>query len=163
MAPSIVALPKRRVVVLGGGTGSHTALSGLRTCNVDLTSVVSVMESGGSSGRLRDEYGFLPPGDARQCLVALTSHDDTAVMLRALFTYRFRPGRMDRGADDPRSLDGHNLGNLFISALTDMTGSVESAYAWAGRLLGSRGRVIPVTTSSVNLCARLSDGHVLHG
>ena len=163
MSPSLVPLPEFRVVVVGGGSGSHTVLSGLARREVDLTAVVSVMDSGGSSGRLRDEYGFLPPGDARQCLVALTSHDDTAVMLRALFTYRFRPGRMDRSADDPRSLDGHNLGNLFISALTDMTGSVESAYAWAGRLLGARGRVIPVTTSNVHLCARLSDGHVLHG
>ena len=62
-------------------------------------------------------------------------------MLRALFTYRFRPGKADKGGEDSRSLDGHNLGNLFISALTDMTGSVESAYAWAGRLLGARGRV----------------------
>jgi uncharacterized cofD-like protein len=163
MSPSLVTLPGFRVVVVGGGSGSHTVLSGLARRELDLTAVVSVMDSGGSSGRLRDEYGFLPPGDARQCLVALTRHDDAASMLRALFTYRFRPGRLDKEDDDPRSLDGHNLGNLFISALTDMTGSVESAYAWAGRLLGARGRVIPVTTSNVNLCARLSDGHVLHG
>jgi uncharacterized cofD-like protein len=163
MPSPLVTLPKYRIVVLGGGSGSHTALSGLRRREVDLTAVVSVMDSGGSSGRLRDEYGFLPPGDARQCLVALASNDDTAAMLRAVFTYRFRDSRADRGAGGPRSLDGHNLGNLFISALTDITGSVESAYAWAGRLLGARGRVIPVTTSSVNLCARLVDGHVLHG
>src|SRR5438067_1974533 len=163
MAPSLVTLPKQRIVVVGGGSGSHTALSGLRRQDVDLTAVVSVMDSGGSSGRLRDEYGFLPPGDARQCLVALASDDDTAAMLRALFTYRFRDWRVDRSADGPRSLDGHNLGNLFISALTDITGSVESAYAWAGRLLSARGRVIPVTTSNVHLCARLCDGHVLHG
>jgi uncharacterized cofD-like protein len=163
MSPSLITLPGFRVVVVGGGSGSHTVLSGLARRELDLTAVVSVMDSGGSSGRLRDEYGFLPPGDARQCLVALTRHDDAASMLRALFTYRFRPGRLDKDDDDPRSLDGHNLGNLFISALTDMTGSVESAYAWAGRLLGARGRVIPVTTSNVNLCARLSDGHVLHG
>jgi uncharacterized cofD-like protein len=115
------------------------------------------MDSGGSSGRLRDDYGFLPPGDARQCLVALAGDDETAAMLRALFTYRFH------SADGARSLDGHNLGNLFISALTDITGSVENAYAWAGRLLGARGRVIPVTTSNVHLCAQLTDGHVLHG
>src|SRR3954469_1026762 len=120
MSPSLVTLPGFRVVVVGGGSGSHTVLSGLARRDVDLTAVVSVMDSGGSSGRLRDEYGFLPPGDARQCLVALTGHDDTAAMLRALFCYRFRPGRVDRGGDDARSLDGHNLGNLFISALTDM-------------------------------------------
>lgn len=163
MSPSLLTSPAFRVVVVGGGSGSHTVLSGLARREVDLTAVVSVMDSGGSSGRLRDEYGFLPPGDARQCLVALTRHDDAASMLRALFSYRFRPGRTYRGDADARGLDGHNLGNLFISALADMTGSVESAYAWAGRILGARGRVIPVTTSDVNLCARLSDGHVLHG
>jgi uncharacterized cofD-like protein len=149
-----------RIVVLGGGTGSHTILTGLRRHNVDLTAVVSVMDSGGSSGRLRDEYGFLPPGDARQCLVALADDDGTAAMLRALFTYRFRGIGSDRAAG---SLDGHNLGNLFITALTDITGSVESAYAWAGRLLGANGQVIPVTTSNVHLCAQLTDGHVLRG
>jgi uncharacterized cofD-like protein len=120
------------------------------------------MDSGGSSGRLRDEYGFLPPGDARQCLVALAGDDDeTSAMVRALFTYRFYGARAD--ADGASTLDGHNLGNLFISALTDITGSVESAYLWAGRLLGIRGRVIPVTTSNVHLCAKLVDGHVVHG
>ena len=163
MPSSLVMRPRNRVVVLGGGSGSHTALSGLRRKDVDLTAVVSVMDSGGSSGRLRDEYGFLPPGDARQCLVALASDDDTAAILRALFTYRFRDSRPDRAGDGPRSLDGHNLGNLFISALADITGSVEHAYAWAGQLLGARGLVIPVTTSNVNLCARLVDGHILYG
>ncbi len=152
-----------RVVVLGGGTGSHTALTGLRRHPIDLKSVVSVMDSGGSSGRLRDEYGFLPPGDARQCLVALGGDDESAAMLRALFTYRFHGSRADRPADGSRSLDGHNLGNLLISALTDITGSVEDAYAWAGRLLGARGQVIPVSSSSVHLCAVLTDGHVLYG
>jgi uncharacterized cofD-like protein len=155
MQPLKLTSETARVVVVGGGTGSHTVLTGLRHRPLDVTAVVSVMDSGGSSGRLRDEYGVLPPGDARQCLVALAGNDDeAATMLRALFTYRFHGGR---------SLDGHNLGNLFISALTDITGSVEAAYAWAGRLLGARGRVIPVTTSNVHLCAKLTDGHVLHG
>jgi uncharacterized cofD-like protein len=155
MQPLKLGLDAARVVVVGGGTGSHTVLTGLRHRPLDVTAVVSVMDSGGSSGRLRDEYGVLPPGDARQCLVALAGNDDeAAAMLRALFTYRFHGGR---------TLDGHNLGNLFISALTDITGSVENAYAWAGRLLGARGRVIPVSTSNVHLCAKLSDGHVLRG
>jgi uncharacterized cofD-like protein len=136
-------------------------LSGLAPRAIDLTSIVSVMDSGGSSGRLRDEYGFLPPGDARQCLVALASDDESAHMLRTLFSYRFRGGRPLNGTGSMGSLDGHSLGNLFISALTDITGSVEAGYAWAARLLGARGRVIPVTTSSVDLCARLTDGHVL--
>src|SRR5437763_16999863 len=112
-----------RVVVVGGGTGSHTVLTGLRHRSIDVQAVVSMMDSGGSSGRLRDEYGFLPPGDARQCLVALAGTDDTAAMLRALFTYRFHSRA---GTTGGRALDGHNLGNLFISALTDITGSVES-------------------------------------
>src|SRR5437763_5438681 len=150
-----------RVVVVGGGTGSHTVLTGLRHRSIDVQAVVSMMDSGGSSGRLRDEYGFLPPGDARQCLVALAGDEETATMLRALFTYRFRGWQGDRSVE--RSLDGHNLGNLFISALTEITGSVENAYAWAGRLLGARGEVIPVTTSNVHLCAQLTDGHVLLG
>jgi uncharacterized cofD-like protein len=153
--------PRHRVVVVGGGTGSHTVLSGLRSLDIDLTAVVSVMDSGGSSGRLRDDYGVLPPGDARQCLVALASDDEAVAMLRVLFGYRFRGYRSESNAERVRPLDGHSLGNLFISALADITGSVESAYAWAGRLLGARGTVIPVTTSHVNLCARLSDGHVL--
>jgi uncharacterized cofD-like protein len=157
-----IASDSPRIVVIGGGTGSHTVLTGLRHRKADVTAVVSVMDSGGSSGRLRDEYGFLPPGDARQCLVALAGDDDeSASMLRALFTYRFHGARAQ--TDPESTLDGHNLGNLFISALTDITGSVESAYGWAGRLLGARGRVIPVTTSNVHLCAKLTDGHVLRG
>src|SRR5690348_8443687 len=84
---------RHRIVVLGGGTGSFTVLSGLCPHAVDLTSIVSVMDSGGSSGRLRDEYGFLPPGDARQCLVALSGDDDSAAMLRLLFSYRFHGRR----------------------------------------------------------------------
>lgn len=157
MDPFRIGQAEARIVVLGGGTGSHTALTGLREHPIHLTSVVSVMDSGGSSGRLRDEYGFLPPGDARQCLVALAGDDETAAMLRALFTYRFHGGRAQA------ALDGHNLGNLFISALTDITGSVETAYMWAGRLLGARGQVVPVTASCVQLYAKLVDGHVLQG
>jgi uncharacterized cofD-like protein len=159
-ARSWVTAGKRRVVVLGGGTGSHTLLSGLRGFDLDLTSVVSVMDSGGSSGRLREEYGVLPPGDARQCLVALASDDEWAEMLRLLFAYRFHTPRLEHAAAS-HGLDGHNLGNLLITALSDITGSVEQAYAWAGRLLGARGRVIPVSTSNVHLCARLTDGQAL--
>src|SRR5579859_1238196 len=162
MAPLQLAPESPKIVVVGGGTGSHTVLTGLRHRPANVTAVVSVMDSGGSSGRLRDEYGFLPPGDARQCLVALAGDDDqTSAMLRALFTYRFHGARSH--AESEQTLDGHNLGNLFISALTDITGSVESAFAWAGRLLGARGRVIPVTTSNVQLCAKLTDGHVVYG
>ncbi len=146
-----------RVVVVGGGTGSFTALTGLRRFGVDLSAVVSVMDSGGSSGRLRDEFGVLPPGDARRCLVALASDTAESELLRELFTYRFHDGR------PPGGVDGHNLGNLLLTALTDLTGSAESAYACAGRLLAGQGKVIPVSTASVELCARLTDGHVVRG
>jgi uncharacterized cofD-like protein len=152
-----------RVVVLGGGSGSYTALLGLRRYAVDLTSIVTVMDSGGSSGRLREEYGVLPPGDARQCLVALAGDDETAALLRTLFAYRFHNGRHGATNGDGRSLDGHNLGNLLLTALTDITGSVEQAYVRAGRLLSAHGQVLPVSTSSANLRARLADGHVLCG
>lgn len=161
VVPACGSARRFRIVVLGGGTGTSTALSGLRSFDVDLTAVVSVMDSGGSSGRLRSDYGFLPPGDARQCLMALANDDESAELLRILFTYRFRSTRTNGTADCPRPLDDHNLGNLLISALTDITGSVESAYAWVGRLLGARGQVIPVTTSDVQLCARLTDGRTL--
>ena len=147
-----------QIVVVGGGSGLYTALTGLRRLNgVDLAAVVSVMDSGGSSGRLREEFGVLPPGDARQCLVALAGDDAQTEMLRELFTYRFHGGCPKNG------LDGHNLGNLLLTALTEMSGSVETAYAWAGQLLADHGRVLPVSTTSVQLCARLSDGHVLRG
>ena len=149
--------PRARVVVVGGGTGLYTALTGLRRLDVELAAVVSVMDSGGSSGRLREEFGVLPPGDARQCLVALASDDARTEVLRDLFAYRFHGGCLKNG------LDGHNLGNLLLTALTEMSGSAETAYAWAGQLLAGQGRVIPVCTSSVQLCARLSDGHVLRG
>jgi uncharacterized cofD-like protein len=158
MHPLRIGSDSYKIAVVGGGTGSHTVLNGLRRYAINLTAIVSVMDSGGSSGRLRDEYGFLPPGDARQCLVALAGDDESAAILRALFTYRF-----SGAGEQVRALDGHNLGNLFISALTDITGSVENAYVWASRLLGAHGQVIPVTTSNVNLCAMLTDGHVLHG
>jgi uncharacterized cofD-like protein len=121
------------------------------------------MDSGGSSGRLREEYGVLPPGDARQCLVALAGDDEVAALLRTLFAYRFHNGHHRAAPGESRSLDGHNLGNLLLTALTDITGSVEQAYASAGRLLSARGQVLPVSTSSVNLQARLADGHILRG
>src|SRR4030088_188626 len=115
MQPLKIGSEPARIVVVGGGTGSHTVLTGLRGRPIDLTAVVSVMDSGGSSGRLRDEYGFPPPRDARPCLFALAGDDDESTgMLRALFTYRFHSARTQPELE--RTLDGHNLGNLFISA-----------------------------------------------
>src|SRR5215470_10363843 len=100
--PVVASERPSRVVVVGGGTGSFTALTGLRRFGVDLSAVVSVMDSGGSSGRLREEFGVLPPGDARRCLVALASDDTQSEMLRDLFTYRFHDGHL------PGGVDGHN-------------------------------------------------------
>jgi uncharacterized cofD-like protein len=119
---------------------------------VELTAIVSMADDGGSSGRLRDELGQLPPGDVRRCLVALSSYSSLA--LRRLFEFRF-----DRGA----GLDGHNFGNLFLAALTEITGNTDAAIAEAGRLLRIKGAVLPVTLSDSRLCAELSDGTCIRG
>src|SRR5262245_27003536 len=123
-------LATKKVVVIGGGTGSFTILSGLKHYPVQLTAVVTMTDSGGSSGRLRDEFGILPPGDVRQCLLALTPDVHTSLTLRQLFNYRFDKGN---------GLDGHSFGNLFLTALTDLTGRTDRAIDEMGRLLGVRG------------------------
>ena len=143
-----------RVVVVGGGTGSHTILTGLKRQAVDLTAIVAMTDRGGSSGRLRDEFGHLPPGDVRQCMVALMPEEHSSLLLRQLFSYRFAQGE---------GLDGHSFGNLFITALTEITGGIDRAIQEAGRILGIKGRVIPVTLTKADLCARLVDGTVLKG
>lgn len=143
-----------KIVVIGGGTGTHTTLTGLReyTCNV--TAVVTMADDGGSSGRLRDEFGMLPPGDIRRCLAALSTDHHINRTLRALFEYRFSKGD---------GLNGHSFGNLFLTALTELTGSVELAILEASRLLNIRGRVLPVTTDNVRLSATLEDGTIIKG
>jgi len=141
----------QRIVVIGGGTGSYTALRGLKEYDIDLTAIVSMMDSGGSTGRLRDEFGFLPPGDVRRCLLALSP--DTS-MLRKLFDYRFSRGK---------GLNGHNLGNLFLTALRDITGREEEAITEASRILNIKGRVLPVTTTNCQLGAILENNQVVVG
>lgn len=141
----------QKIVVIGGGTGSYTVLRGLKNYDVDLTAVVSMMDSGGSTGRLRDEFGFLPPGDVRMCLLALSP--DTSV-LRKLFEYRFNKGI---------GLNGHNLGNLFLTALRDITGKEEEAIKEASRILNVKGRVLPVTTTNCQLGAILENNQVVVG
>ena len=143
-------MSNKRIVVLGGGTGTFTVLTGLKRHPVDLSAVVSVADNGGSTGILRDELGVLPPGDIRQCLVALSAGDDT---LRRLFTYRFHEG----------SLSGQNFGNLFLSALEKVCGNSLVAIQEAHRILNVRGRVIPVAPIASNLFAELRDGSVLEG
>ena len=144
----------KRVVVIGGGTGSYNVLSGLKNSPCRVTAIVAMTDSGGSSGRLRDEFGHLPPGDLRQCLLALSPDDHASMLLRQLFNYRFDKGN---------GLDGHSFGNLFLTALTEVTGSTEAAISEAGRLLGIKGQVLPVTLTNVSLGARLDNGKEVMG
>lgn len=141
-----------RIVVIGGGTGLFTALSGLKRHDLHLTAVVSMADSGGSSGRLRDEFGYLPAGDVRRCLVALAADDEMNLLLRHLFEYRF-----ERGGD----LAGHNFGNLLLTALADITGGMDRAILEASRLLRIDGQVLPVTLSHSHLHAVLANGETL--
>ena len=143
-----------KIVVVGGGTGNHTTLTGLKQKQCDLTAVVNMMDDGGSSGRLRDELGQLPPGDMRQCLVALAADDGPTALMRQLFTYRFSAGN---------GLSGHNFGNLFISALTEITGNTATAIEEAARIMNVQGTVLPVTLSKSTLKACLVDGSTLVG
>lgn len=142
---------KKKIVVIGGGTGTYTVLTGLKNYPVDLTAIVSMADDGGSTGILREEFGTLPTGDVRRALVALSSHPDK--FLSDLFTYRFQEG----------SIDGHNFGNLILTALERVTGNFERAVAAASRLLDVRGNVIPVTYSNVRLYAELENGDVIRG
>jgi uncharacterized cofD-like protein len=143
-----------RIVVIGGGTGLYTALSGLKHYDVDLTAIVTMADSGGSSGRLRDEFGYLPAGDVRRCLVALAADDNVTMLMRQLFEYRF-----ERGGE----LAGHNFGNLFLTALAGLTGGMESAIVEAAHLLRVQGRVLPVTLSDSHLYAVLANGETIEG
>ena len=140
----------KKVVVIGGGTGNFTVLSGLKKYDVDLTAIVSMADDGGSTGVLRDELGVLPPGDVRQCLVALSN---SSRLMRSLMNYRFENGQ----------LKGHSFGNLFLSALEKVTGSFETAVEEVGKVLSIKGKVIPVTTNEVRLKMILNDGKVLQG
>ncbi len=139
---------------MGGGTGNHTTLTGLRNEECNLAAVVAMTDSGGSSGRLRDELGQLPPGDIRQCLMALADESPRGNLMRRLFDYRFSSGN---------GLSGHNFGNLLLTALTEVTGNTITAIEEASQLLGIRGRVLPVTLTHSTLVARLENGGELSG
>lgn len=140
-----------RVVALGGGTGLSTLLSGLKLFTNNITAIVTVTDTGGSSGRLRDEMDVLPPGDIRNCLVALA---DTEPLIRDLFQYRFEEGD---------GLTGHSFGNLFITALSKVTGDFEKAIRASSKVLAIRGRVIPSTLEKVTLVGEFMDGSVVEG
>jgi uncharacterized cofD-like protein len=164
MAAGSVPARPLRVVAIGGGTGLSTLLRGLRRYVVtssegapkggliaDLAAVVTVTDDGGSSGRLRKDFNMLPPGDLRNCMVALSEEEDLLVQL---FGHRFRAGD---------ALEGHNFGNLFVAALTEITGDFGHAIQLASKILATRGRIYPVTTANATLVARMDDGSLVRG
>ncbi|MDQ6722315.1 MAG: YvcK family protein [Candidatus Dormibacteraeota bacterium] len=138
-----------RIVAIGGGTGLSSLLRGLKTYTSNLSAIVTVADDGGSSGRLRDEYRILPPGDFRQCLIALA---DAEPLMKQLFDHRFKEG----------SLDGHSFGNLFIMAMADVTGNFEHALRESGKVLAVKGTIIPSTLQDVTLVASIN-GHTVEG
>jgi uncharacterized cofD-like protein len=158
-------IPGFRVVALGGGTGLSTLLRGLKEHVlrrheghatpqrpiVDLAAIVTVTDDGGSSGRLRRENRILPPGDIRNCMVALSKDE---ALLGRLFQYRFQAGH---------GLVGHNFGNLFLAALTHITGDFAEAVRVSSKVLAIRGRIFPSTLSNIHLVATLANGRVVHG
>lgn len=140
----------KKVVTIGGGTGSFMLLSGLKKYPVELSAIVSMADDGGSTGILRDELGVLPPGDVRQCLVALS---DSSSTLRELMNYRFAEG----------GLSGHSFGNLFLSALEKITGSFTKGVQEAAQILNVKGEVIPVTATDTKLFIELKNKKILRG
>lgn len=139
-----------RIVAVGGGTGLASVLRGLKTESCELTAIVTVADDGGSSGRLRKEMGMLPPGDIRNCILALAEAEPD---MAALFNHRFKKG----------VLSGHNFGNLFLAAMTEMTGDFQLAVRTMSRILAVTGTVLPATLSDVRLCADMEDGTTVVG
>ena len=154
----------KKVVVIGGGTGTSMVLSSLKGLkDIDLSAIVSVADSGGSTGRLRDEFGFQPVGDLRQALAAFTEDQgrrnkeegrrelNSQNWIKNLLLYRFEKGH---------GLEGHNLGNLILTALQDMTGSTAKAIEVASKIFRLQGHIYPITTKQVSLVIEYSDGTV---
>ncbi len=140
-----------KIVAIGGGTGLSTLLRGLKFYSANITAIVTVADDGGSSGRLRREVGVQPPGDIRNCLAALA---DEEKLLTELFQYRFQAGD---------GLVGHSFGNLFLTAMSEITGDLEQACAASSQVLAVRGQVLPATLTDVNLWAELADGRRIEG
>lgn len=140
----------KNIVTIGGGTGSFTLLSGLKKYPVDITAIVTMADDGGSTGRLRDELGVLPPGDVRQCLVALSDSSD---LLRELMNYRFEKG----------DLKGHNFGNLLLSALEKIKGNFSGGVEEAAKILRVKGSVVPVSEEKMNLHIKLKNKQIVKG
>ncbi|MCB0154279.1 MAG: YvcK family protein [Anaerolineae bacterium] len=135
-----------KIVVIGGGTGLSVLLRGLKHYTKNITAIVTVADDGGSSGKLRRELGILPPGDFRNCIAALANDED---LMTQLFQYRFRDGS---------GLEGHSFGNLFITAMAEVTGSFEEALYESGRILQIQGAILPSTLEDIKLCAELDEG-----
>ncbi len=144
---------KKRIVCIGGGTGTFVTLKGLKTFNQHLSAIVSMSDSGGSNKRIRDEFGLLPTSDLRQCLVALSDENGGVGIMRKLFMYRFEKGE---------GISGMTFGNLFMAALTDIMGSQKDAFEQTSKILRIRGSVIPVSYTDTNLVATYEDGSVEH-
>jgi uncharacterized cofD-like protein len=144
------SMRSKNIVVIGGGTGTYTVLTGLKKYPVNLTAIVSMADDGGSTRVLREEFGVLPPGSVRPAMVALSGAEKT---LAGLFNYRFSEG----------SLKGHNFGNLFLTVLTKQLGSFEKAIEAAAQILKLKGRVIPSTLQNITLVAELEDGTTVRG
>ena len=143
-------MKNKNIVTIGGGTGSFTLLSGLKKYPINISAIVSMADDGGSTGVLRDELGVLPPGDVRQCLVALS---DSSEILRELMNYRFENGEFK----------GHNFGNLFLSALEKIKGNFVQGAEEAAKILNVKGEVIPVTNDDMRLLIELNDGRIIKG
>ena len=142
---------KPRIVSLGGGTGLSSLLRGLKKCDADLSAIVTVTDDGGSSGRLREELGVLPPGDIRNCMIALS--EDEHLMSR-LFRFRF---------NSDGSLHNHSFGNLFLTAMAGVTGDFAEAVHLTSEVLAIKGVIYPLTNSNVSLNAELEDGSIVRG
>ncbi|AJQ26147.1 MULTISPECIES: gluconeogenesis factor YvcK family protein [Pelosinus] len=139
------------VTVIGGGTGLSVLLRGIKSVTSNITAIVTVADDGGSSGRIRQDLGMIPPGDLRNCLVALA---DTEPLMEKLFQHRF---------GGTGGLAGHNFGNLFIAAMTEVLGDVEQALKESSKVLAVRGRVLPASTQTVRLWAKMTDGSIVEG
>ena len=140
-----------KIVAIGGGTGLSMLLKGIKNITNNVTAVVTVGDDGGSSGRLREEMGVLPPGDIRNCIAALAGDED---LVTKLFQYRFKTGE---------GLEGHSFGNLFLTALCSITGDMVRAVKESSNVLSIRGRVLPSTLDDMKLVAEMQDGRIIHG
>ncbi len=140
-----------RIVAIGGGTGLSMLLSGIKNITNNITAIVSVGDDGGSSGRLRESLGILPPGDIRHCMTALADDED---LVTKLFKFRF---------DNGEGLEGHSFGNLFLTAMCEITGDMASAVKGSANVISLRGRVLPATLDDMKLAAEMEDGRIIHG